>query len=95
MSTKKVLYYFFFVLQLSYKEKRGVTMPKLFDKQSKRCEICLKGIQDRDNRVVYCEKKGVMDLYDSCRSFEYNPLSRIPNKQKDLPTYSDEDFKIN
>lgn len=69
-------------------------MPKLFNKQSKRCEICLFGIQDRENKVVYCEKKGVMDFFDSCRKFEYNPLARIPNQQKELPTYTDEDFKI-
>lgn len=69
-------------------------MPRLFDKQSKRCEICLNGIQDRENNVVYCQKKGVMGFRDACRGFRYNPLARVPNRQKELPEFKAEDFKI-
>lgn len=70
-------------------------MSKLFDKQEKSCGICQYGAQDEANRVVYCERKGVMDYCDKCKKFKYNPFARIPRVEKPLPEYSKEDFDIN
>ncbi|MGN1080617.1 MAG: hypothetical protein ACI4QV_00860 [Acutalibacteraceae bacterium] len=70
-------------------------MSKLFEKHAKACGICSFGIQDENNRVVYCKKRGVMDYGDCCRKFKYDPLARVPKIQKPLPAYTKEDFDIN
>jgi hypothetical protein len=70
----------------------------------------LKGIlsKDIDPRCIYCErgrplglkeilcvKRGVVDAYDRCPAFRYDPLKRIPSRPAKLGTdYTPEDLSL-
>lgn len=58
------------------------------------CQYCEFGKITTDRQLVLCKKKGSKRPYDSCKSFEYAPLKRIPGRSAALPTYDTEDFKL-
>lgn len=58
------------------------------------CEICRNGRRSSDGKVILCLRKGIMDLTDRCRKFEYDPLRRVPYAQPELQTYSEADFRL-
>ena len=69
---------------------------KLFqDKIAPRCVYCARGAQLEEDRIL-CPKKGVVAPTDSCRSFQYDPLKRIPPKPVSLDTsgLNQEDFSL-
>ena len=48
-----------------------------------------------DGKNVLCKKKGVVEKGFHCRSFDYDPLLRVPRpKAPELPTFDPEEFKI-
>lgn len=69
---------------------------KLFqEKIPPRCAYCAKGAPLGEDHIL-CVKKGVVTPADSCRSFRYDPLKRIPPKpvSLDLSHLDEEDFKL-
>ena len=59
------------------------------------CAYCQRG-KAVDTETVLCKKRGVMTPADSCRSFRYDPLKRVPPRPV-LPDFSklkDEDFAL-
>lgn len=58
------------------------------------CGYCEFGELNKDGQMVFCEKKGIVNITDSCRKFIYAPLKRIPKRPPVLGGYEDDDFKI-
>lgn len=69
---------------------------KFFNKKIEpRCEYCSGGYLSSDGKKVLCKKKGIVEKGFSCRSFDYDPLLRVPRpKAPELPTFDPEEFKI-
>lgn len=44
------------------------------------CGYCRFG-KDGEDDMVICVKKGIMQPWQKCRSFEYDPLRRVPEAQ--------------
>ncbi|MBO5912057.1 MAG: hypothetical protein J6Q76_01125 [Clostridia bacterium] len=68
---------------------------KFFDKSiSPKCAYCLYGKPLSGGEEVFCVKKGLVDPFDACRKYKYDPLKRVP-KPKDIGRdYNPEDFKL-
>ncbi len=62
---------------------------KIFDDHEAKCEYCLH--LGRQGETLFCLKKKTT-LLKPCRSFEYDPLKRIPRQEARLPEYRPEDF---
>ena len=59
---------------------------KLFRKDiDPRCAYCQRG-QQINEREVACVKRGIMKVEDHCRSFQYDPLKRVPPRPASLDT---------
>ncbi len=56
------------------------------------CEYCVHSNRLEFTKEIICKKHGVTDFRDSCRSYKYDPLKRIPQKQKLGDNYKPEDF---
>lgn len=68
----------------------------LFRKKIERsCYYCSFGTELSDGTVL-CAKKGIVDGNKSCRKFRYEPLRRIPRKEKtpDFSQYDQDDFSL-
>ena len=68
----------------------------LFRKDIERCcAYCCRG-QGISEREVACVKRGVVPAENSCRSFRYDPLKRVPPRPAVLETerLKPEDFAI-
>lgn len=59
------------------------------------CAYCQRG-KAVDPDTVLCRKKGVSRPADSCPSFRYDPLKRVPPSHAalDLTRLKDEDFTL-
>ncbi|MEE5992389.1 MAG: hypothetical protein V3G42_04010 [Oscillospiraceae bacterium] len=60
-----------------FRRKTNYFNPKIQPK----CVYCQYGRRQRENGLIFCEKKGPMEQDDSCNKFLYAPLKRIPVKQ--------------
>ena len=59
-----------------------------------RCVYCGRS-SPMNPKEVTCVKRGVVDAYDHCRSFTYDPLKRVPPKPVKMGRdYKKEDFVI-
>ncbi len=58
------------------------------------CEYCRHGNKTSDKTMILCEKKGVVAPFYSCNKYLYDPLKRIPQRQKPLPQYDQSDFSL-
>lgn len=60
-----------------------------------RCAYCAKAGTVDDNQMV-CRKKGIVSPGDHCKSFQYDPLKRVPSRPKPLVLnqFSPEDFQL-
>lgn len=68
----------------------------LFEKKmDPRCAYCRRGAR-LDEDSVMCLKKGVVSAGGSCRSFQYDPLKRVPPRPAapDFSRLKDEDFTL-
>lgn len=68
----------------------------LFRKKLQRsCSYCSFGTELTDGTVL-CAKKGIKDPDQSCLRFRYDPIRRIPKKQKspDFSKYDEDDFTL-
>ena len=62
--------------------------------QKKCCGLCATGRESSDGKLVFCEKKGVVDRNDYCRRYKYDPLKRVPERIKISDNYNPEDFSL-
>ena len=68
---------------------------KLFgNKIEPACCYCRHGRRNGESEKVFCQKKGIVDSYGSCRKYRYDPLKRIPKKAKIDLDFSAKDFEI-
>ena len=76
--------------------KEGETMSnKGFNKKlPKHCEYCIHGLKFGAENEIMCKKKGITNIFDSCRHYKYDPLKREPLKAKVSDNYNPEDFSI-
>ena len=68
----------------------------LFKKEIEpRCAYCARGTQLEEHTIL-CKKKGVVEAGGHCRSFQYDPLKRVPPRPAglDLSRLDDEDFSL-
>ncbi|MBR5112027.1 MAG: hypothetical protein IK097_01215 [Clostridia bacterium] len=64
------------------------------NKYPAKCEYCARGRLSPDGKSVLCPKKGLTDLYDSCRAYKYDVLKRVPAKQQIINPADPKDFEI-
>ena len=68
---------------------------KLFNKKIEpSCTYCRFGKRNGDSEKVFCEKRGIVEAFSSCRKFDYDPLKLIPKKVEFASDLSKEDFEI-
>ncbi len=68
----------------------------LFRKKiEKRCSYCRYGTMLEEGTAL-CTKKGVVSADGKCRKFLYDPIKRIPVKEKalDFGKYDGDDFSL-
>ena len=68
----------------------------LFKKEIEtRCAYCARGTQ-LEEQTILCKKKGVVEAGGHCRSFQYDPLKRVPPRPAvlDLSRLDKEDFSL-
>ena len=70
-------------------------MKSIFSKNiDPRCIYCARG-QPLNPKETLCVKRGVVDIYDRCPSFRYDPLKRVPPRPAKLGgDYEPEDFQL-
>lgn len=59
-----------------------------------RCEYCVYGTSLEHSNEVLCLKRGITETGDFCRKYKYNPLKRVPKRQKISNNYKPEDFSL-
>ena len=64
-------------------------------KVDKSCSYCIHSTQLADGSIL-CAKKGLRVPEKVCCKFRYDPLRRIPGKQKapDFSQYNEDDFSL-
>ena len=68
---------------------------KLFRKKIEpSCMYCSYGKRHRESERVFCQKKGIVDAFGSCKKFSYDSLKRIPKKVDFSSDLSKEDFEL-
>lgn len=68
---------------------------KVYNKNlSPSCEYCLYGNLSEFNDEIFCIKRGVTHRRDACSKYQYDPLKRIPQRQKIADGYKPEDFEL-
>ena len=58
------------------------------------CAYCANGRALSGGEEIFCMKKGIVSSGDSCRSYKYDVLKRIPAVKDIGRDYKDEDFKL-
>ena len=58
------------------------------------CRFCERAADIVDDSTVLCSKKGVVSENGSCRSFRYDPLKRVPQRNDPLPDVDPEDLVL-
>ena len=58
------------------------------------CVYCANGTESADGQMIFCEKRGAVAPYYSCRRVEYDPLLRKPKPPAVLPEYDPEEFQL-
>ncbi len=58
------------------------------------CAYCLNGRLLSGGEEVFCLKLGITELNNSCKSFKYDPLKRVPVKKDIGRDYVASDFEI-
>lgn len=58
------------------------------------CIYCKRSRNLGENEPMLCSKVGVVSPEYGCKSFQYDPLKRIPTKKADFSQFSKEDFSL-
>lgn len=68
---------------------------KLFgNRQDPRCETCIFGKASADGSSVLCRRGGVLPKFHHCKHYQYDPLKRVPPRQKANDAFSAADFAL-
>ena len=59
-----------------------------------KCAYCAKGRLSPDGESVLCPKKGITSPQDSCRSYKYDVMKRIPEKAPVIQSADTKDFEL-
>lgn len=68
----------------------------LFRKKIERsCQYCKNGALMESGQIL-CTKKGIVDGFEACQKFRYDPFKRIPARKKaiDFSKFDKEDFSL-
>ena len=67
----------------------------LFNKKLiKSCTWCRYGRKSEFTEEIFCQKHGVTDKRDYCRSYKYDPLKRKPDAIKPSGSFTADNFKL-
>ena len=58
------------------------------------CMYCRFGKRNGEAEKVFCSKKGIVDIFHSCRKFDYDPLKRVPKRAEITSDLSADDFSL-
>lgn len=58
------------------------------------CAYCVHGKASEYTNEIFCMKRGVTTENDSCGSYKYDPLKRVPRKTKPAGNFKPEDFEL-
>lgn len=58
------------------------------------CCYCEFSVPSHDDQMVFCQKRGIVAPYFSCRHYQYAPLKRVPRRNQALPNYDPKDFSL-
>lgn len=58
------------------------------------CMYCQHGTTLGFTDEIICNKHGVMNKFDTCRKYTYDPIKRIPSKDSRETSFSEKDFSI-
>ena len=61
---------------------------------AKECRNCAYGTYLADEEKIFCKKSGIRNMDSTCRKFRYDPLSRVPRRNPEMPEFSEEDFAL-
>ncbi len=68
---------------------------KFSKKVDKYCKNCRFGSYFEFSDQVFCIKKGIVDKFNKCAHFKYDPLKRVPDTVSSLPQeFKKEDFML-
>lgn len=72
-----------------------IMMSSVFNKDLPHsCSYCVYGCASLFSGEILCKKHGVTAARDSCRSYRYDPLKRVPARVKLGDNYKPEDFSL-
>ena len=43
---------------------------------------------------MLCSRRGIVPMYHHCRKFQYDPLRRVPFRQPEVGSFSEEEFRL-
>ena len=70
-------------------------MASVFNKKLPRaCAWCVYGKPSDYSDEVFCSKNGITNKTDCCRKYSYDPLKRVPAKNRPADGYKPEDFEL-
>ncbi len=59
------------------------------------CEYCANSHNLNGDDTCFCElNANYVEVYDSCESYVYDPLRRVPRRRMPMPEFSADDFKL-
>ncbi|MDR1892699.1 MAG: hypothetical protein LBQ48_06795 [Oscillospiraceae bacterium] len=58
------------------------------------CEYCVHGRLGASRENIYCLKRGITELHDSCKKFVYDPMRRKPRALPRQKKHTPADFEI-
>ncbi len=64
------------------------------NRQDPRCETCAFGKPSADGSSVLCRRGGVLPKFHSCKHYQYDPLKRVPPRQKAMNEFEPADFTL-
>ncbi len=68
---------------------------KFFNKDlPMRCEYCTEARPISGGKEFFCMKNGIVEAFDSCKKYRYDPLKRQPDNRSFGKDFDPEDLKL-
>ncbi len=58
------------------------------------CEYCTEARPISGGQEYFCMKNGIVDPFDSCKKYRYDPLKRRPENRSFGQDYNPDDLKL-